>query len=470
MTQETTVKEAAAEAVLTGGDIVSRMETIPWSGFYWKLLSLNGPAMFLCAFTTIMVSVAIASIVSTLGMPFAAAGSLLGALFIGNIIGLAGFGYLGDRYGRRPVMIWSALLLGAMSLFGALSWDYWSFFASRLLAGIGYGGLLTSMTLFSEYMRGKIRGALSVILASFFVLGIFLTPLIGVLVTSAFGPSLGWRVLFGIGALPLVLGVVLLFTLPESVRWLINRGRLSEANEIVTKMEASAKGKKIEAVTGPQLKPLMKPTNVRELLSGQYRRRTALVWLVQFCTFFVTFGWLLWVPTLYLSVGHISLTTGLELTSLMGGVAYLAAFVSAWAVERGRKPFFIFGYGLALVGGLFGLVSVFTGLAGWAVLLIISMTLWMGCSWNNNGVMVYSAEVYPTRMRNLGLGIANAWGGVASWLSPVLIGVFMAVSTVAAVGMSYVYTMFIIDIVVGLAAVVLLGIETKGRPLEEISP
>ena len=113
---------------------------------------------------------------------------------------------------------------------------------ARVIQGIGLGAEVpVAAALFTEFVRGSARGLFIMIYESVFVWGIFLAPVAALACYAAFGPALGWRVLFAIGGVPAIVAVVAAWKLPESPRWLASKNRLREADAIVAAMEDEAR-------------------------------------------------------------------------------------------------------------------------------------------------------------------------------------------------------------------------------------
>jgi MFS transporter, putative metabolite:H+ symporter len=132
----------------------------------------------------------------------------------------------------------------------------------------------------------------------------------------------------------------------------------------------------------------------------------------------------------------------------------------------GRKPLFALGFGIALLGGLLGLVGVgVLQLTAWAVLFTAGLLLWMGGAINNLGAYVYIAELFPTRMRAWALATGNGANRIAGLLAPTLVGLLLA----SVLGIAGVFGMLALAAAVGLVVILTLGIETKQRVLEELA-
>src|SRR5262249_17638121 len=150
----------------------------------------------------------------------------------------------------------------------------------------------------------------------FFLLYELIFP-IGLMMTSQAGallvPTLGWQVMFLIGGIPGLIVTALLLRLPESPRWLIGTGRLSEAARVLAEIE---RGSDVASIPNriPDRGSRIPESRARasELFTGAYRSRTLIVWILWAAAYFITNGLNNWMPTLYSSVYHLSLAEALR--------------------------------------------------------------------------------------------------------------------------------------------------------------
>lgn len=451
------------------GSITARIDRVPVGRFHVRLASIVGGATFFDGFDAISLAVVLPAVTAAFHIKFAAAGLIISAGYLGQLVGAVVIGALSDRIGRRKAFILSLVVFGVLSLFCALAWGSISLLVFRMVQGIGLGAEVPiAATLINEYLGRRNRGRVSVVYQSLFTWGLFFAPLVALLLTSTVGSVTGWRVLLGLGALPLLLAVWAWFALPESARWLADKGRFNEAEVPVARMEEEARrhGRTLEP-PAQHVEETHPSPRLRELFEGRYGSRTLLLAVVWFATFFVTYGFTVWLPTLYVSAGGLPQSGSLVLTVILGAVQVVMAYVVASFVDRlGRKPIFVVGFAIAAFGGLFGFVNLaLWHNSGWPVLFTTGVILTVGIMLPTVSLYLYTSELYPTRMRGFATAAASSLSRVASILSPFIFGFLLD----GRGGAGAIFAILTVMALIGLVAMWTGGVETRMKRLEEIS-
>jgi len=421
------------------------------------------------AYDSLAISVALTVIFTSLHISFVNAGLLIGAAYVGQFFGAIGFGYLGERFGRKPSFVLALGVFGLFGLFTAVTWDFNSLLIARVLQGFGLGAEVPlAAALFNEYIRGKTRGTVGMLYQSTFMWGLFLAPLVGLGLISALGPNLGWRAVFVVGAIPLLVAIVAHFRLPESARWLAEHGRAAEADKIVSSIEAEvqARGARLQA-PDVRYRAEVQPTRFGELFSRQYRGRTALIWTLWFASFFLQSGYTVWLPTLYVKIGGLPTSRALALTLVTSFTAVVVVYLAAFAMDRlGRKPVFLTGYGFAILGALVGVLAVAVlHQTSWPTLFAAGWLMTFGISFTTSSLFLYTAELSPTRMRAWATATGSSVNRAVGFIAPTIVGALLSTS----LGIGAVFGLLLVTSLVGFLAMKLFGIETKQRVLEELS-
>src|SRR5471030_3232434 len=198
-----------------------------------------GVATFFDAFDLLSISFALPALVGIWKMTPAQIGLVLSAAFVGQLLGAIVAGWAAERYGRLFVTTITIAIFSVMSLACAFAWDPTSLIIFRFLQGIGLGGEVPIATTYiSELARAEGRGRFYILYELVFSFGLVAAGVIGYLVV----PTLGWQSMFIIGAAPALLVFFLRRLLPESPRWLVSKGRLKEADGVISEIERSVAG------------------------------------------------------------------------------------------------------------------------------------------------------------------------------------------------------------------------------------
>ena len=445
-------------------DLVARLERLPFTRWHLRARVIVGSATFFDAFDALSLAFVLPVLVRQWRITPAEIGWLIAIGYLGQFAGALVFGGLAERYGRVRSVAGATALMSVMSLGCAMSGSFASLLTLRLVQGIGVGGEMPVAAVYiNELSRAQGRGRFFLLYELIFPIGLMMTGQIGAVLV----PALGWQVMFLIGGVPGLLVTALLLRLPESPRWLIGKGRLAEAEAIIREIEASSPtGSRIpdpeSRIPDPGSRIPDPGSRWTELLSGVYRGRTLIVWMLWACAYFITNGLNNWMPTLYGSVYHLSLGQALRAGTLTN-VAQVAILLGcAFAIDRiGRRRWTAAGF--AAGAALLAMLGTFAAQSVTAVIVLVTVSY--GIVGSVNAVLyLYTPEIYPTRMRAIGTASATCWLRLASAAGPLLVGYLLA-----AEGTGAVFLMFAAAGVVGaLAAAGML--ETRNRRLEELNP
>uniref|UniRef100_A0A7J3X6H0 MFS transporter n=1 Tax=Thermofilum pendens TaxID=2269 RepID=A0A7J3X6H0_THEPE len=393
-----------------------------------------------------IVSGTLTLIKSELGLTSEEAGRVLSSWLLGMLFGALALGYMADRAGRRLAVLVSMTLMGVFTAASSAAGSWLDLSLYRILAGAGNAGYMVSASvLMSEYAPTSARGKLVALLESAWAFG-WLAALI---LSRVIAPVHGWRPVFLSALAAVAVAALLYLTLPESLRYLVSKGRVEEARVI-------------SELLGVPLPPGEAGRGrVSELLSGPYLRRTVMLWVHWFAIALTYWGIFLWLPDMLYARG-LGFAKSLEYAIAIA-LAQIPGYLSAaYLVEAvGRKPVlaaYMLLAGLASVGVL--LAATPADLLLWGALVsFFNLGAW-GVTY------AYTPELYPTRLRGTGSGWANSFGRVGGMVGPYVAGLMMQLYGDPLAP----FTVFAALHLVSAAAVLLLGVETKGRRLEEVSP
>ena len=344
---------------------------------------------------------------------------------IGMAVGAFAFGILADRIGRKNVFILTLVLFSLASGLSAATTGLAAFLVLRFIVGAGLGGELpVASTLVSESVGAKERGRVVVLLESFWAGGWLIAALISYFVI----PAYGWRIALILTALPAIYAIYLRIHLPDSP-------------------EFTAKKEKRGSIGG----------NMKALFSAKYRRATIMLWIVWFTVVFSYYGMFLWLPSVMVMKGF-DMIHSFGYVLLMTLAQLPGYFTAAWLIEKiGRKfVLSVFMIGTAISALVFGNADMtWLLLTAGAFLSFFNLGAW-------GALYAYSPEQYPTVIRGTGTGTAAAVGRIGGIFGPLLVGSLAG----AGVGLGPIFSIFTGAVLIGVAAVLILGTETKQIELE----
>jgi putative MFS transporter len=442
-------------------DVAARIERLPQTRTQINLRVIVGSALFFDAFDAWSMSVAAPVLLPLWKLSHADVGLLLGIAGFGQLVGTLLFGWIAERLGRKPTVSICIAIFGVCSFLCALAPNYQTLLIVRLIQGLGLGGALpVGATYISEFAPRKGRGFFVLIYQNAFAFGMLFVALLGRFIV----PTVGWQGIFFVGAVPAFIVFILRFLVPESPRWLAAHGRYDEASKIVTKLEEEV-ARAGKPLPPPEIKPAAprQETRIAELFSSFYRRRTLVLWSIQFVVVFSMFAITSWLPTLYTTVFKVPIGRALTYSLITVCCNFIAGWFPTLFVDRvGRK--FILKFAM-LLGAIFVGILWMTGARDVSTMVVLS-SLAVMCFANiailNN---LYATENFPTRMRAMGSGTTAAVGRIAAICGPYVTGFL-----VPAFGLSSVFLLVAGLLFAGALVVFTLAIETKGVSLEELAP
>ena len=416
-----------------------------------------GSATFFDAFNSLSLAFALPALISLWHISPSQSGLLIAASYAGQFAGALVFSWLAERFGRIPSATAGIAIMAVMTLACAIAGNFPALFTCRFLQGIGIGGEMpVAAAYISELSRAHGRGRFFLLYEMIFPVGLMAAGQIGAWLVPAFG----WQTIFLLGSIPCLIITCLIIRLPESPRWLISKGRLLEAEAIVKQIESAA-GRPPTISATPLPVPPARETRWGELLSVDYRTRTLVAWTLWFSAYFIANSLNNWLPSLYNTVYHLGLRPALRAASFTNVAQVAILLICAFSIDRlGRRTWTVTSF--ILGGALLAMLALFA--AQNVVVVIALATLSYGIIGSTNAVLyLYTPEIYPTRMRAIGTGLATSWLRLASAIGPAIVGFL-----VGAKGISGVFFMFGAVSIAGAIAATRM-IETRGQRLEEIA-
>jgi putative MFS transporter len=376
-----------------------------------------------------------------------AAASLLGILF-GSPLG----GWLGDRFGRKPLFMVDMALFCVGSVLQFYVDSASQLFCVRLLMGIAVGvEYSVGWPLMSEFSPARLRGMLLSLTEVFWYTGFMVAFFIGYVLTTT--TDLGWRTILGSSTIISVIVFVARLGLPESPRWLWNHGRTNEAHDIAHRyLENPGDMTDVQHEHAGKGKFSM-------LFSRKYWRATTFCSVFWFCAVAPYFAIATFAASVLKSYGlGEGLASGVGLTALAAAGCAAATVL----IDRvGRRVLTVPPQWLCAV--LLAIIGLWASAPPVVVLLCFLVFSFFNAMYNAM-TGVYPGEVFPTEIRGLGTGFAAAFSRIGAGL-----GTFLMPWSMANIGVGP--TMLIAAGVAAVGAVVsqVLAPETRGMNLSETS-
>ncbi len=463
MTPSTAERERAA---LIG----PRLDRLPATRSVWTyiiLLSLGGFFEYYDLFFTGYVAPGLVKsriLTTTTRGLFGSGGiaSFVAAMFSGLFLGTLVLSFAADRFGRRKIFTFSLLWYSAATLVmafqsGALGLNLW-----RFIAGIGVGvQLVTIDSYLSELAPKAERGRA---FAVNHVIQFCAVPIVALLAwllvpTSPLGLD-GWRWLVLIGAGGAIVVWFIQRQVPESPRWLVQHGRVTEAERILAALEI-----KVMQESGAPLPPVGPPEpsetggRLREVWRPPYLTRTIMLVIFNLFQTVGFYGFSNWVPTLLIARG-IHVTTSLEYTFIIAIAAPFGPLLGAAIADRIERKWLIVvtAAGIAIFGLLFGQSSTAFSLIALGVLLTLSANT-LSVAFH-----AYQAELYPTRIRARAVGLVYSWSRLSVVLFAYVISFFLD-----RFGVPGVFALIAGSMVVVILTVAIVGPRSNNLALERLS-
>jgi MFS transporter, putative metabolite:H+ symporter len=439
-------------------NIPGRLERLPMTGYQRRLFAIVATAWLADQIDVALLVFLIGDLKDYFQLTPVQIGYLASTTFIGQLVGNLCIGSFSDLFGRRIAFQTTMVVWGAASFLAAGAWDVTSLMVFRFLIGVGVGGEApVAQAVLSEIIPAGQRAKYIAFMEGFWAVGFVISGVIAYFVL----PIAGWRWVFVVvGMLSLVVFWVRR-ALFESPRWLADQGRYSEANAIMEQIEAG-----VEAAARVKLgppKPFLAETTLEKrnpfavLLSRPYLRANVMAFSMWFFALLGFYGLTSWITIILGQHGFtVVKSIGFVTTITLGGIP--GFYVAAMLLERiGRKlTTALFLFFSAVMAYVYGHSTGETLFISGFVMQFFMFGMW-SC------LYAYTPELYPTRARSTAAGVASAFGRVGAITGPIVVGYI-----IGAVGDAGVFTLGAASFGAAALIVLVLGIETRGRTVEEI--
>ncbi|XP_048404492.1 putative transporter SVOPL isoform X1 [Stegostoma tigrinum] len=386
------------------------------------------------------------------------------------------WGYLADRYGRWKILllvtVWSSYYSGLTSFAHTYGW----FVFLRSMVGCGVAGHSQGFIIMTEFMPSKYRGRILPLGQLFWLLGSIIEILLAYLII----PTLGWRWLVRISTVPSIILLVVFKCIPESARYNVSVGNSQFATKTlnyIARMNRSSlpQGSLMESET--QIRGRMS-----DLLGAEFRRTTLQSWFIWLGTAFAYYGLVLTSSELLennpvcgsegankgsdavntLETCHCKMFESADYQTMV--ISTLGEFMfipfSPFIIESlGRRR--SLAATMAASGIFFLLLNICSSRSVLTTLLFVLRAL---VSANFTIIYIYTAEVYPTTIRSLGLGSCSSMARIGAMIAPFVAQVLLGTWPITAL------CLFSAVCIICSVLAFTLPIETQGRAMQEINP
>jgi MFS transporter, AAHS family, 4-hydroxybenzoate transporter len=371
-------------------------------GFQIGIFALCAACLIMDGFDVQIIGVVAPEVVGEFMLSRGQMGWITTAGLVGILIGAFFFSTLGDRIGRRPVLVTATLYFAALTLATGFTTSFTQFVLLRFFGGIGLGGIMSNVVaLVGEYSPRRSRVFISMLIQNGFNIGAMLVGFTALFLIDGYG----WRWVFYVGGvIPLVIGTFMLFLLPESLQFLaLKRKGDIRLGKWLKRVDPSVQITPATQFVVPE-RPAHR-ASVGELFRGDRATGTTLLWTMNFMNLVVLYFLSQWLPIVFRDAGMSQANAIWVATTLQGGgvvgTLLLGWLISKYGYIRVLTTSFSIGcVAVALIGQPLALTLLFpvVFIAGYCII------------GSQAGLNSLAAAFYPTDVRSTGIGSALGVG------------------------------------------------------------
>lgn len=378
-----------------------RMDDVPLSRFHFRMAGLTFGAHLTDGYVLGVIGFALVQIKPQMGLSTIWEGLIGSSALFGLFIGSLTLGWLSDHIGRQKIFTLSFVLITLASFLQFFATSPEQLFWLRVLVGIGLGGdYAVGHTMLAEFAPRKYRGVLLGAFSVIWTIGYVLASLMGHWFTDS-GPDT-WRWLLGSASIPALCIMLLRWGTPESPRWLMRKGRIEEAHQVVRLYLGR------NVILNDEI-PVETSHHIRTLFSARYWRRTVFNSLFFVCLVIPYFAIYTYLPSMLILL---NIDAGFATDMLLHGLLIAGALLGLVLTQYCSRRRFLIGSFMVLVFCL--VVLAFTPYQQVGMLLGLFSMFTLAISAVSNLVGVFPAESFPTDIRSLGVGFVTSMSRLGS--------------------------------------------------------
>jgi len=421
-------------------NVQNTIDSSKMNGFFWKVYIVCLLVVVFDGYDMNIFGPVMPSMMADLNLTPAQGGLLASYAMYGMLIGSILFGFLADKVGQKKVIIVGIVIYAVFTGLVGSSDTQVQLAICRFIAGLGIAGVVPNVLAYiTHYSPAKSRGPLT----AWITIGLSIGGILAAVIALLFVQSMGWRIIFYVAYVPIIMAVVVQLAMPETMLTYYRKGQFDKMKQVLAKANTSYTPSDDDEFELHQVK--VSKVSFAGLLKKQFVRNTILVCLCYFVNFYLLFGMNTWIPNLMIQQGF----------PLAGGIWFLLIFyfgalvgttVGAFAAPRyGYRKILMIYY--AITACMLITISQQHEMVPMAIALFICGGTIYGTTTLFNG---YVSQCYPATFRSTalgtGLGVGRFGGAAGPVVGGILLGAsvpiiinFLAFAIPAAIGVLFIF-------------------------------
>ena len=401
------------------------MDHAPLKAIHWRVILLSALIIIFDGYDLVIYGVALPKLMVEWQIDSITAGFLGSIALFGMMFGAIIFGSLSDKleaygFSRKKLIILCVCLFSSFTLLCGYASNPQSFGIFRFIAGLGLGGVMPNViALMTEYAPKKLRATLVSLMFSGYAVGGMCSALLGMWLV----PQYGWKIMFILGGLPLLLLPMIWLLLPESIDYLVRRKKTEQAIHILKQIDSNITYTTQTSISLHQANQTSSKTPVKDLFTENRGPITLLFWGSVFMALVLVYALGNWLPKLMVEAGY-DLSTSLFFLFALNIGGMLGAIGGGYLADR---------FNLAKVlctlflSGAIALFLLSYSLPTFVLYICIAIA---GAASIGGQILLlaYMSQFYSSNIRATGLGMALGVGRLGAILGPILCGWLLSLS------------------------------------------